>query len=213
VRRKLLSTLIVLSIISISVPIAFADTAIVGPADSICKELSLCDVVPVPNPQTIRDLLDALGIPQCAELDIPSPFCDAISSETTDELLVVLCKFIPNTLICDPEFVDPVNVQFEVVQDTGAFFYSYGFCLGTSVDGINPETQKQAWATACLGDPDTVEIFDDTFDDVGATEMVDLSIDDVLIFWINLKQITDTTTKYIRTPKPWHVSNEVTVKS
>jgi len=178
VNRKLLSTILVLSVISISFPLSFADTAIVGPADTICKERTDgCDVVEIINPQTLRDLLDSLGIPQCDEVDIPSALCNAISSEDISQAFEVLAN--------PPEdFETEAEIEFEVVQDTGAFFYSYGFCHTDSVGILDPITQKEAWATACLGDSDTVEVFDDTFDDVGDTKIVLLDVGDELFFWL-----------------------------
>jgi len=160
----------VISIISIAVPPALADT--------ICKERTDgCDVVEINDPQTLRDLLDALGIPQCAEVDIPSAQCNLDSSEDISQAFEVKA---------DPpeDFETEAEIEFEVVQDTGNFFYSYGFCHTDSVGILDPVTQKEAWATACLGDPDTVEIFDDTFDDVGDTKILLFDAGDELFFWV-----------------------------
>jgi len=105
----------------------------------------------------VTTLLGLLGIP------------NNISSETTaDEFMV-------------PGVSGTVDLTFTFERDTGTFIFSFGFCDSSTVTGIDPITQKQAWATACLG-PAT-EVFDDTGVNPGATSMHTVSAGTELIFY------------------------------
>jgi len=75
-----------------------------------------------------------------------------------------------------------VDLTYTFERDTGSFFFSFGFCDASTVIGIDPITDKQAWATACLAA--ATEVFDDNSVNVGATSMHTVSAGTELIFYV-----------------------------
>lgn len=74
------------------------------------------------------------------------------------------------------------DLTFTMERDTGGFFFSFGFFDLSTVTGIDPIADKEAWATAGLAG--ATEIFDDLLDDVGATRMVSVPAGTVLVFYL-----------------------------
>jgi hypothetical protein len=162
VNRKFLSTLLVVTIISMAIQPAFADT--VSFPSTICQEGEpldpgvQCDEGADLGAADVIALLALLGIPAGSE----------VLAETFE---------VPT----DPTAAS-IDLTFTVQRDTGIFLYSFGFCPASSVIGIDPLSQKQAWATACLAA--ATEVFDDTTSDVGDTFLVNLVPGTVEIFYL-----------------------------
>jgi len=153
----------VITLISISVPAAFAGT--VTFPETICHEGEppapgvQCDETPADRQfSDVNTLLALLGIPA--------------GSETLAEIFVVTP---------DPTVLS-VDLTFTFERDTGTFLFSFGFCPASAVALIDPVINKEAWATACLAA--ATEIFDDINDDVGETFLVNLAPGAVLIFYL-----------------------------
>jgi len=175
VNRKLLSTLLVITLISISVPAAFSDVVTLD--DIRCQELpspAPCDVTQASA--DVQFLLDSLGIPSQGPsppavcLPGPPPNCD--SSEVISSIFTI--PGLPDT--------ESVDVKFTLERDTGSFLFAFGFCPASSVVGIDPVTQTLAFATACM--TAATQVFDDNVAVVGDMSTHNLPVGETLIFWL-----------------------------
>ncbi len=175
-----------------SVPAAYSDT-IVG-METICFERTgaECDEgTGIADDLSLIQLLNDFGI----------GVCDMGADPDCDELETVAEEFgIP--LFPPPPVTDPPtppitmgDMTAQALQDTGAFDYLFFGCNATTVSGLDPILERQAWAVACLSDPNLLEIFVDgaTFEDhfIGDTNPFsicaagcDVAPGDVLIFGI-----------------------------
>ncbi len=161
--RKFLLTLLVVTIISISVPAAFAGVSF--PQDTRCEERTTdCDVTQ--SSSDLVALMDDIGMAHLPPAVISSaPF----TPETTAEVFTF--DFAP-AAPGDPPIVLQTDT-FTVLRDTGTFEYSFGFCPLSSVGIIDPSNSaadKKAWNKACLNA--ATELFDDTSTTVGDTTSV-----------------------------------------
>ncbi len=162
VNRKLLSSLLVITLISISVPAAFAGT--VSFPETICHEGE------PPDPGT-----------QCDE-GADNQFTDV---NTLLALLVIPAgsETLAESFVVPPDpTASSVDLTFTFERDTGSFLFSFGFCPASAVALIDPTINKEAWATACLAA--ATEIFDDTGAAVGDTFLVNLAPGAVLFFYL-----------------------------
>ena len=64
----------------------------------------------------------------------------------------------------------PVDVTFDFERDTGSFLFSFGYYKPADGAGLDPITQKEAFATAVLAN--AVEVFDDRDVNPGATTTI-----------------------------------------
>jgi len=182
--RKLLSYMVALTLIfSVpATPAAFAVPAVAFP-DTQCFEVTaFCDIKTILDPDPIKALLISLLFPQCLDVAKGTPACDAALSPNNS------FESIDQVFKVEPEIgavvEDEAKIKFTLAVDGGLFLFTFGFCHADSVGTIDPDSQKQAWAVACLKDPRTVLIFDDTFDNVGAMKTVTIDVGSNLIFWI-----------------------------
>jgi len=197
VKLKLLTILLGLSIISISAPSAYADT--MAAIETICFELTgpgplflPCDEgTGIADPAKLITLLNDFGIGTCNM--VLDPECDDI--ETTTQFFTV--PPFPLPPVTDPPTPPTTmgDMTFIALEDSGDFGYFFFACNFTTVTGLDPILERQAWATACLSDPNLLEIFVDgaTFEDhfAGDTNTFsicaagcDLAPGDVLVFGI-----------------------------
>jgi len=120
------------------VPAAFADVFTVD--DIRCHDLPAPFPCDVSNPSAdVQFMLDSLG------LAIPPGF-ESISPSFD----VPLFPDPPVTVPPTPPTVLG-SIEFTALRDTGTFQYTFGLCPASAVVGINPVTEKQLWAVACLG--------------------------------------------------------------
>ena len=75
-----------------------------------------------------------------------------------------------------------VNLTFRFERDTGSFLFSFGFFPLNAVGGMDPVTQKEAWATAAIGA--ATEVFDDRLVGPGATAAMNVSAGTELGFYL-----------------------------
>jgi len=161
VNRKILAILLVVTLISISVPAAFADISTID--DIRCQELPSpipCDVT---SPSAdVQFMLDTLGIPSpgAGTSGIP-PFPPGVPGPSSETLATIFAIPIPPP----PGPLEPpittTEITFKALRDTGTFQYVFFACNASTVAGFNPVTDKQGWAVACISDPNLITIFVD----------------------------------------------------
>ncbi len=130
-------------------------------------------------------LISSIVLPAYA--DTITHFGDGPFADVTTLLNLLGIPNVPASETTAMEFMVPgmsgtVDLTYTFERDTGSFLFSFGFCNESTVVGIDPIAQKQAWATACLAA--ATEVFDDTGVNPGATSMHTVSAGTVLIFYV-----------------------------
>jgi len=147
----------VITLISISVPAAFADVFTID--DITCHELG--SPLPIPGPcdittpsADVQFMLDTLLIPSpgAGTSGIPPfpPGVPGLSSETISPFFAI--PAIPPPPITVPPTPPSTmsTITFTALRDTGIYKYSFGLCPTTATDPFNPVTQKREFMVACI---------------------------------------------------------------
>ena len=150
---KLLSILLGVSVITIFIPAAFAGIASI---ETICQERTTveCDeATSITNPGTLVQLKADFGIPPC----IDPTDCEAI--ETVAQIFTVPLFPPPPVTVPPTPPITNGDMTFRALRDSGVFGYEFFACNLTSVFGEDAVADKEAWAVACLSDPNLLRIF------------------------------------------------------